>query len=134
MKHFILVFATTALVAIGLQLPANANKRPYPVEPMSAKDLRQVPAGAAIWFHKKGKIWFHIVIDGHGYMKIDRSLYKFFRKQPTGDTWGCMPMVFEVPDGGTRVRIRKEAGGWTIKVRNGTQTDEFKGLTCASGD
>lgn len=133
MKHHLIMIATTATVVIGLELPASANKRPYPVEPMSAKDLRQVPAGAAIWFHEKGKYWFYLPVDGHGYMKIDRRLYKFRRIQPTDNTWGCMPMVFKSP-GGNTVRIHKKAGGWTVKLMFGTQTNEIKGLDCASGD
>lgn len=132
MTRFLAMIAIAAMTAISLQGPASANKRPYPVEPMSTKDLSQVPAGAAIWFHKKGKYWFHLVIGGHGYMKIDGHLYKFRRIQPTGNTWGCTPMLLD--SDGITARISKNAGGWTVRLRFGTQTDVFTGLTCSSGD
>ena len=132
MKRYLIMIATAAMLAAGLQLPASANKRPYPVELLSKKDFRQIPDGAAIWFYKKDKYWFHVVIDGHGYMKIDGNLYKFRRIQPTGNRWGCEPMLFDSV--GNSVRITKTTGGWTVKLMFGTQSTVIKGLTCNTGD
>ncbi len=134
MNRWRMPLAIGAILLFTHPFSVNANTRPLPVEPLSKQDFDKVPAGAAVWFHKKGKVWFHLVIGGHGYMQIDRRLWKFVRTKPTGATWGCMAMDFKRPSGPGAVRIYKKAPGWTVKFTIGTQTSEIRGLVCASGD
>ena len=135
MKRYLIMLAATAAFVAILQGPGHAQSRLKSIESLGTADVDKIPPGAALWLHKKGKVWFHAPIDGHGYMKIDGKLWKSHRIKPAGNVWGCDSMVFKHPRkslGG--VRIDKQAAGWTIKGVMGLQIAEIKGLTCATGD
>ncbi len=70
MKRYLIMLAATAAFVAILQGPGHAQSQSRSVESLGTAEIDKIPLGAALWLHKKGKVWFHAPIDGHGYMKI----------------------------------------------------------------